>query len=48
MPKEMLYTINPNRLLPWNDLPLLPINQEIYRHPDILEQLGEAKAALAL
>jgi Fic family protein len=46
MPKEILYQINPSRIIPWNDLPLLPINQELYRKPEILEQLGEAKAAL--
>lgn len=46
MPKEILYKINPSRIISWNDLPLLPINQELYRKPEILEQLGEAKAAL--
>jgi Fic family protein len=40
------YSINPDRLLPWNDLPLLPIHDSIYKEADILMQLGEAKAAL--
>ncbi|MFT5280198.1 MAG: Fic family protein [Bacteroidia bacterium] len=41
-----LYQINPDRTSPWNDLPLLPIREELYRELDILEALGEAKAAL--
>ena len=44
---EILYSINPDRNLPWNDLPSLPIKKEIYYTTEILEQLGEAKAALA-
>jgi Fic family protein len=44
---EILYQINPDRNLPWNDLPLLPIREELYRTTEILERLGEAKAALA-
>lgn len=47
MPKEVLYNINPNRTIPWNDLPLLPIDQRLYKNTEILEQLGESKAALA-
>ncbi len=43
----MLYTINPDRSLPWNDLPLLPIRKELYQSIEILEKLGDAKAALA-
>jgi len=42
-----LYQINPNRELPWNDLPILPINKEIYHNLDIIEKLGNTKAALA-
>ena len=41
-----LYPINPDRTVPWNDLPLLPIHDSLYRQADILEQLGEAKSAL--
>ncbi len=43
----MLYLINPNRNLPWNDLPPLPIRKELYQTIEILEKLGDAKAALA-
>lgn len=42
-----LYSINPNRNLPWNNLPSLPINKEIYNTIEIFEKLGDAKAALA-
>jgi Fic family protein len=44
---EMLYSINPDRNLPWNDLPLLPVREELYRLTEIYEKLGEAKASLA-
>lgn len=44
---EALYRINPDRSLPWNDLPLLPINTELYETIDVLKNLGEAKASLA-
>lgn len=44
---EILYPINPDRNIPWNDLPLLPIREELYRTIEIIEKLGEAKAALA-
>jgi hypothetical protein len=43
---ELLYPINPDRNIPWNDLLLLPIREELYRTIDIVEKLGEAKAAL--
>lgn len=43
---KMMYSVNPNREVPWNNLPLLPIAEDLYRTPEILEQLGEAKAAL--
>jgi Fic family protein len=42
-----LCSINPDRNIPWNDLPELPIHDEIYRTTEIFEKLGEAKAALA-
>ena len=42
----MAYRINPDRTKPWNDLPELPIDAEIYQKLAIYEQLGNAKAAL--
>ena len=42
-----LYLINPDRNTPWNNIPSLPINKELYRTVEILEKLGDAKAALA-
>lgn len=48
MPEELLYTINPDRNGPWNDLPELPIHEKLYRRLSIFEQLGKAKEALAL
>jgi len=44
---EILYQINPDRNLPWNNLPLLPIRKELYQTIEILEKLGDAKAELA-
>lgn len=44
---DTLYTINPDRNTPWNDLPLLPVREELYRLTEIYEKLGEAKASLA-
>ncbi|MCA1763825.1 MAG: Fic family protein [Flavobacteriales bacterium] len=44
---EKDYKINPDRNLPWNGLPDLPISESFYRNVEVLEQLGEAKAALA-
>lgn len=44
---NLLYQINPNRNIPWNDLPMLPIQKDLYHTIDIIEKLGEAKAALA-
>ncbi len=44
---ELLYQINPDRSIPWNDLPPLPIRSELYQTIEILEKLGDAKAALA-
>ncbi len=43
----ILYRINPERERPWNELPLLPINEKLFRTVEIFEQLVEAKAALA-
>jgi Fic family protein len=42
-----MYRLNPDRNLPWNDLPELPLEKEDYYSIEVLEQLGEAKAALA-
>lgn len=44
---EILYQINPDRNVPWNNLPLLPIRKELYQTIEIIEKLGDAKAALA-
>jgi Fic family protein len=44
---EVFYPINPDRNVPWNDLPLLPVRKELYQTIPILEKLGDAKAALA-
>ena len=44
---KILYPINPDRSVPWNNLPPLPIQRELYQKIEILEKLGDAKAALA-
>jgi len=44
---EILYQINPDRNVPWNDLPSLPNRKELYQTIEILEKLGDAKASLA-
>jgi len=44
---DPLYYVNPDRNLPWNDLPLLPIHNDLFRTTEIYEMLGNAKAALA-
>ena len=41
------YKINPDRTKPWNELPDLPIPEELYRTIEVYEQLGKAKEALA-
>jgi Fic family protein len=46
MPK-VLYQINPDRNIPWNNIPPLPIKKELHKTIEILEKLGDAKAALA-
>jgi Fic family protein len=43
---ELLYSINPDRNKPWNDLPPLPIREELHDTAEILRKLGDAKAAL--
>lgn len=48
MPQMPLYTVNPDRNEPWNELPELPIHEELYRSLPVYEQLGKAKEALAL
>lgn len=45
MPKP-LFQINPDRLVPWNDLPDLPIHPDLYRTVEIMEQLSKANSAL--
>ncbi len=42
----MAYLINPDRTVPWNNLPELPIDNDYYEQVDVLKRLGEAKAAL--
>ena len=44
---EILYQINPDRSVPWNDLPALPIKEELYETVEIMKKLGDAKASLA-
>lgn len=46
MAKEILYQINPDRGRPWNELPALPIAEQLFRTIDIYEQLAKAKEAL--
>jgi hypothetical protein len=43
---ELLYSINPNRNELWNNLPPLPIKEELHDTVEILRKLGDAKAAL--
>jgi Fic family protein len=43
----MPYPINPDRSIPWNGLPELPISEELYRNVEVYEALANAKAALA-
>lgn len=43
-----LYNINPDRNTPWNDLPSLPINNELYYNTDVLDALVHAKSELSL
>lgn len=48
MPEKPVYPVNPDRNVPWNDLPLLPPGESMYRNVDVYEQLGRSKEALAL
>jgi Fic family protein len=41
-----LFKINPDRNVPWNDLPDLPLHSDLYRTVDVMEQLGNSKSAL--
>lgn len=43
---KQLYKINPDRTVAWNSLPLLPIDNIIYRDFEIMEALIEAKTSL--
>ena len=36
---EILYKINPDRNVPWNDLPPLPIKEELYENIDIYKNI---------
>ena len=47
MHNNQIYTINPDRTQPWNELPTLPIPKTLYRDVEIYEQLGKSKEALA-
>jgi Fic family protein len=47
MSKKPPYGINPDRNVPWNNLPNLPIATELHRNIDILEALLPAKEAIA-
>jgi Fic family protein len=44
---EILYNINPDRNVPWNELPPLPIKEQLYETVQIFKKLGDAKASLA-
>src|ERR1017187_772582 len=44
---DKIALINPDRSVPWNNLPLLPIDKEIYYTVEILEQLANSRVALA-
>jgi Fic family protein len=47
MPESVLYSINPDRNLPWNNIPDLPIAEQLYKTVEIYEALANAKEALA-
>lgn len=46
MSKKIPYQVNPDRNLPWNELPLLPIDEQLFKTIEIYEQLSKAKEAL--
>ena len=48
MSKAQLYPVNPDRNIPWNNLPELPVHEQFYKNLEVYEQLGKAKEALAL
>lgn len=48
MSEKYLYPVNPDRTEPWNELPELPISEQLFEDLDIYKQLGRAKEALAL
>lgn len=48
MSEKHLYPVNPDRTEPWNELPELPISEQLFEDLDIYKQLGRAKEALAL
>lgn len=41
-----IFRINPDREIPWNDLPDLPIASELYKTLNIYEQLANTRSAL--
>jgi len=43
---DMAYQVNPDRNRPWNNLPELPVDENLYQDIEIFIQLGNAKAAL--
>ncbi len=43
---DQRYRINPDRTIPWNSLPKVPIEASFYRDLEVFEALGKAKAAL--
>lgn len=42
----MPYAVNPDRNIPWNSLPDLPIERNLFETVEIYRHLGEAKASL--
>lgn len=42
----MIYKVNPDRNVPWNGLPELPVEDSLYKTVEVYEQLANAKAAL--
>jgi Fic family protein len=44
---ERLYGINPDRSVAWNQLPPLPIREELYRDMEIMDALLDAKTAVS-
>ena len=48
MSSNLLYPLNPDRNLPWNDLPELPLDEQIFEDLNLYKQLGKTKEALAL